>query len=1176
MPDNNWTTAQREAIVGKAKAILVSASAGSGKTAVLTHRVLNKITDPDNPADISRMLIVTFSKAAAAELRERISQALAEAVAAKPFDSHLKRQYILRQKAKISTIHSFCTDVIRKNFEKVGLSPSVAIIDPTQESLMKQQIADIVIDHYYAGLPGYDDINNFPEFADNFITLQDNNLSEILLSLHESVSSLPQGIEFVADAARKMSGVGRNGIEHSPWGDIFFGYTSECLSYYAKVFSEAYDYFSKTKPFDSRYDPAFFSEWTYAIELLATVGMRDMPAIRETIRNHAPPKLLPVPSAMKNPISEFYCDEKKQFAAFLKNIETTFLSRSKEEIAQSAHSSARFLRKLYCFLKSFDQLFTAEKRKRNLLNFNDLERIAYGLLVDKDGKPTEVARETARSYDELYIDEYQDVNRLQDQIFSAIGAYSSRFMVGDIKQNIYSFRGADPSIFAAYRSDPSIHCIYLQHNFRCDKPIVQFVNLVCGRIFCEVGDTVPYQEADQLVYGKSKGGSLPVEICLIDSEAGNVETRRKEEAAYIAKRISSMIAKGTSPDDICILIRSKKNMAPLLEKSLSAYGIPCKSQVEDNLFHHPEILLIVSILQIIDNPTRDIYLAGALKSPVFNFTLSELTKIRRFSEKGSLYDALKAYTEAENLAKGRYFLEKLEEYRKLAFEPVDRLIWMIYSDLHYLALTSAGDTETEFAAKKSRLLLFYDYARRFESGGFKGLCGFLQYLEDLISADKPMKSPTTGEGSENAVRIMSIHHSKGLQFPVVFLCDTAAAFSDQDTKKNVLIDREIGMALKLSDRTGLVSVNNFMREAESLGIRNRTCDEEVRNLYVALTRAANKLIITGNPKKLYKTLKECTLFKETGFPYYFRKHNSFLEWILIATNGKYTPKIVKAPTDDEVVPKRSSPSAPARRMNTKDFLDDVNRYREEFRTRFSFRYPGSGTMIPAKLSVSELYPEILDEYNDSRRDSDRNGENMKKPALIAAEDSTAADRGTATHQFMQFCSFPLLAENGVEEEIGRLTSFGYLDGATAGLVDRKAIRRFLSSPLFDSLKNAGFLKRELRFNVKLPAALFVTEPTLKRSLAEESMLVQGVMDCVFLDEEDRLTIVDYKTDRIPRQYRSDPGAAEEYLIGKHIRQLSYYRLACEKMMCRPADRVLLYSFSLASVIEIPRDRFIVG
>lgn len=1176
MSNRKWTEAQLDAITRNGRNILVSAAAGSGKTAVLTKRIITKLIDENEPADISRMLIVTFTKAAANELKERISTAINEELAKNPSNKRLQKQLVLLDKAKIMTIHSFCYDLIKQNFDKLGMAPSATVSDSIQTSLLMKQVAETIIDSYYSALPEYDDIEDFISFADNFITLKDDNLSNIFLSVYNKILSFPRGIEHLADTVAEFDKILKGNIYSSVWGNIVIERLKDILSYYKVVFSDAVDYFNDGDLFQEKYLPSFEYELNYSKKLLSLLCSEDINEIKNVFSEHSAVPLKQLKSEFQTAQCLFYRDARKNFEKELAKFAENYFSQSDEIIKKTALKSKDYVNKLYLFLKSFDKRYRYEKKKRNILDFSDLERLTFNLLTDSNGKPNEFSRSISLAYDEIYIDEYQDVNSLQDMIFTAISGNSSRFMVGDIKQSIYGFRGAEPSLFASYRKNENVDKIYLSHNFRCDKSIIDFVNLVCGKLFLSAGKTVPYDKSDELIYGKDNGENHQIEIGLIDSGKSKAQEKRELEANFVASKINKLINEGAcKPKDICILLRSARSCAEFYETSLKKLNIPCKNQLQKELFENPEILLVMNLLNIIDNPTRDIYLAGALKSPVFNFSLDDLVLIRNYTPSGSLFSALKKYTSDFDFEKGKAFLSKLKYYRSMASQPVDKLIWFLYRDTLIFSLATGGNDSSNANEKKHNLLMFYEYARNFEKGEYKGLYRFIQYLNDILQSGAGIEAPPSLNESDNYVRIMTIHQSKGLEFHTVFLCDCASDFSDSDLKEKILIDKNLGTTLKLADDSGLATYDTVMRKAEALGLKMKNLDEETRVLYVAMTRAVHRLIITAalpEPKSFVERCAYYAKYQDIANGFVVKNAANYIEWIIMSSVDFCHPEII-IPSEklDEKIENESSVLLNDLKNEDKHDSSKINNLVSEFSNRFDFVYPHIASKIPSKLSVSELYPSVLDENDDSLK-LNISENNMHVPNFIRDMTKNAAAIGTATHQFMQFCDYSLMSKNGIEEEISRLLKNGYIDSHTAELIERKSIVGFLSSEIFEKLKKASLIRREFRFNVRLPASIFTVDKTNKETLKSETVLVQGIMDCVFIDSDGYLSILDYKTDRIPYEYKAS-NTAEQYLIDRHFNQLSYYKLACELTMCRKVDKVLIYSFDLQKTIEIPKEMF---
>lgn len=1174
-----WTKEQEVAIDDRSSDILVSAAAGSGKTAVLTERLIRKITDPDSPIDVSRILVVTFTEDAANELKVRIRDAINAAMAEHPTSKHLKRQYLMLPSAKISTIHGFCLDLIKSNYEVLGLTPKLRVADDGQNSLMMQQVADAVIDGYYSSLPEYTDIENFVEFADNFITLQDTSLTTGLIKIYKKLQSYPDGIDFLTRSEADYD-VASSDISSSIWCKPLLTHVKNTLTYYLTILDEACVEISKYSDISSVYLPAFDSSIDGIKVVLNAVETGNYETVCEKI-NSVTFKSMGYKKGYDDDDTLTYCKKlRSEFSTAFKELKTDYFSFSPEALSTSAEKTKDYISKFHKLLSSFHSRFSYEKRKRGIIDFNDMERMAYSLLVAQDGSYTALASEIGQRFDEVCIDEYQDVNSLQDGIFKSITRSTNRFMVGDIKQSIYGFRGAEPKIFADYRLDKDVKLISLTHNFRSDKPVIDFSNEICGNLFTKYGKTVPYNDSDELYFAKDTVEKQDPEIVIISDEnavEAEVDVSRDEadssdeceikaEALYVAKRINDLVESGVSPSDIAILLRSAKSEAKSFEEALALYGIQSKNKEQKDLFSNAEVALLMCLLSVIDNPSRDIYLAGALKSPLYNVTLSELAEIRNYSEKATLYEALIRYTNDFSFKKGEFFLKKLDEYRKLASYPVDRLIWHIYCDSGLLAYAS----ENKLSSKggKANLMRLYEKARTFESGTFKGLYNFIRYINDSLNSNKLITSPSTSE-DEGIVQIMTIHKSKGLQFKYVFICGTARKFNTNDESADIIIDKNIGTALKLSDESGLATVDTFYRRVSALEIRRKSFEEEIRVLYVALTRAKSKLVIVATVKDADK-LKELTKIKKytaLADGYVYTRNKNFISWILLSEDS-VDPTFINA---SDILPNARNDENEITADG--DILNEakISELTREFTSRFAFKYPSDeASRIPAKLSVSELYPTILDDYDDSEKISEKKKPKMRVPRFIDENDSRGAKIGTATHQFMQFCDFDLLERNGIDAEITRMTDLGFLTPSVASIVNKYAVKRFVESELFGALKNAKTINRELRFNVHLNASSFTEHKD--EMLKNETVLVQGVIDCIYESADGKTVLLDYKTDSVPKDMSASE--AEAMLIERHLTQLSYYAAACKTIIGKNVDKVIIYSFALGKSIEIPRDELI--
>mgnify|MGYP004597404927 CR=1 FL=1 len=1192
MSTRKWTDDQLQAISESSDTMLVSAAAGSGKTSVLTERIIRKVTDSTNPVDITRLLVVTYTEAAAAEMKERISAALTKAMALDPKNKRLQKQYLLLPGAHISTIHGFCLDVIRKNFNLLNIGASSKVQSAEQSEIQRKTIMESIIDEYYDKAPEESDIPDFAMYVDNFVTISDDKLSDILLNIYLSTMSLPEGIGFLKTASDSLKHCLDGDLFDTPFGKPIILELKEMFEHYKKVFMQAIEYIGENPEFE-KYLVSFKADSDFCDLVLNELKNPDYSSLRSTLSSFSPVTLARIKSELLSDEIVYYKELRKKFSPSVKELLKAYFCYTTEQISEMAKKSAEFVDMTYLLLSAFEKKYSEEKRARGLLDFNDLEHMAYSLLVSKDKEPTVTATETADSFDEIYIDEYQDVNRLQDDIFKAIAAAksTSRFLVGDVKQSIYAFRGSEPALFSGYRKNPNVKTIFLRHNFRSENTILSFVNAVCGYLFRISSDEINYQDEDDLVSGKEIREAEKVEIAIVsaakendsrdsnenDSDKSEDFEKNELEADFVARRAAKLIKQGYRPKDIAVLLRSPKSTAAVYENAFKRYGIPCCNEDAQSLFENPEVLVVMCILNCIDNPCRDIYLAGALKSPIFGVTVDELITIRHYTPDGFLYDALRAYTSDTGFAKGKRFLSTLEKYRKMASEPVDKLIWYIYTDSEIMSLLRAneGVKADLVELKRSNLMLLYDIARKFERDSYRGLFSFINYINDMLEGKAKINTASSFTDSSDAVRILSIHKSKGLEFPVCFLCGASKRFNQEDIKKKIQMDTGIGIALTLPDDTGFASCDTIFRKALQLSSKRKLLAEEKRVLYVALTRPIEKLIIVAETNSDPEKLIENARFRaKLGSEYLINKSLTQIEWILTSLfasdyNG-FDLYIDNAETFDKGDKQKSDVD----QIEYDEGL--INEYEKILNERFTFEYPYRISKdIPAKLAVSDLTPSILDDREETVDLNERPGESIKskeeykKPQFLEEARANAAERGTATHVFMQFCDFERLKCSGFDSELERLIDMKFIPKRYADLIERSSIKRFISSELFSEILSAKHIYRETRFNISLPASDFTQNEDSKSALLNESVLVQGVIDCITEANDGTVSVIDYKTDYFSREDISS-GKAEEELIRRHSTQLSYYARACEQLLLKKVDRLCIYSFALGKTVEIKR------
>ncbi len=1182
-----WTPEQLAAISLKDRTLLVSAAAGSGKTAVLTERIIKKLTDKDSPADISRFLIVTFTKAAASELKTRISKAISSAISADPSNKHLSRQLLLLGSAKICTIHSFCLDVIKKNLQALDLPKGISVSNDAEMLLHSREIMEEIIDEAFSGIFEESlEIPNFEAFMDIFARGgSDSDVADTFLKIYNRLMSYPEGTEFLREWAEILKNDAENSFFASKHGKIITENLSEQAEYllirYNLIFNEIRD---NDEIAFSKYAPILSDEISLLSSLHGCLSTFRADLAKKHVASYES-RNLPVltPKGYKSAYTPSVQEIRKNLKVLINDTLIPLLNADQEEIGKQTLMTAEAVDALYRLLTAFDLRFRREKLKLLKVDYNDLERYTYALLI-KDGKPTEIAREVSESYDEIYIDEYQDTNFVQDMIFTAIARDDNRFMVGDIKQSIYGFRGAAPENFARYRdsyelydenknpSDTKPTTVFLANNVRCDNSSVDFCNRIFSRLFTNNSGRIKYYPHDDLVCSKlgGKENTVPAKIILAKSPSKDEEGIT--EADIIAKEISHLLkhekkkdGSSIKPSDIAILVRAKDSSVEIEEK-LNALGIGTSNNVATEFFENPEILLMMALLNTIDNPQRDIFLAGTLKSPIFKFTLDELVKVRASSKSRTLYGALIEYTEKTGFEKGKYFLEKLSYFRQITTGTrIDRLIWKLYQecDMFRIVANNHSPDETPLSAREN-LMLLYKYARGFENNSFKGLNAFISYVDDIIAKKTQLPENNSGSESAETVKLMTIHHSKGLEFPVVFLASTHKNIRPKNSNAfPVLLDKHAGVSVDLPDPLKISNIHTLHKTALSIKINENEYEEAMRVLYVALTRARERLYVTGNFKEPEKEIEKAHANADNLCKFVIMRNTSFMQLILTTLfdsgEGDYEYSVVDEIEQGEKVD------------TSKREIVDGEEIFKAIRENLSFTYPYiHARNVPAKLSVSDLSPDALDVTEDEDEEKLRERLDETVPAfMLESKKVTGADKGTANHVFMQFCDFASVEANGVENEIIRLLDRHFIPMATAELIDRKKVAEFFESDLYKRIiKSSVSIKREFRFNVQLPASEFTQRTELKSILDGEKLFVQGIIDCFTQNTDGTYTLIDYKTDRIPPELLENTEEAEKMIANRHRTQLSYYKRALELLSKKKVSRVYIYSFGLGHEIDV--------
>ena len=1192
---NTWnpTKQQTQAVETRGKTLLISAAAGSGKTATLTERIVQKLMDDNSPANISKMLIVTFTRMSAADLKRKISNAISKKLAENPTNQHLSKQLVLLESAHICTIDSFYLDIVRSNFQRLGLPSNFRLADEGEMALLRKSVMDEIIENYYDANAQNDD--GFLSFVENFTSAkQSDTLSDIFLALENKLCSKTEGTHAILSFANEMTNESQIDFFESRQGKIIYDYILNGTNNYYQAMSQCCDIIAANEKASASYLAVFSYEKEFLGNLLELLKEKKYNLVREYSLTFNKQRL----GTLKK---EFQTDKilhckaiRDEECSFIKAINEKYFSFDNDNIKETMLKTANILRSLHSVLSEFQKAVLEEKIKRKAFEFDDIRHFAYQLLTDENGNASDIALSYREQFDEIYVDEYQDVDAMQDSIFRLISKPNNRFMVGDIKQSIYSFRGADPDVFAGYKkSFPSLDnaansdnaLIFMSNNFRCDENVIKFTNQIFSFLFGHCGESIEYTLDDNLIFSKvEEGRILPspkVNLTVITADETAIEDDTEEEektdinpeAIWIANEIKRLIkyeykADGTKiePRDIAIIMRST-TPAGDITRALEMLNIPCSDNSKYDLFETPDVLLMLSLLSSIDNPHKDIPLAATLYSPIFAYTMDELITIRTAAEpKMSLFEALRDYTGDNQtiIDKNCYFMDKLVKYRSLATcLAVDKLLNQIYRDLSIMSLDGANP---------DNLTRLYEMARRFESGSFKGLNNFISYINELIE-NKKVPSLTYEDADTNAVQMITAHKSKGLEFPVCFICNTQSAFSNEDTKPNLLYHSRAGIGLKLAYEGGMARLNTPMREAVALEIANAQIEEEMRILYVALTRARERLYITAHTRSRLEKLEEnSALTSKFASDFKIKKCKNWLAMILAAIyplkNGEsftFTAFEKDAVSINEAL----------------DIIDESNYVESEVITNeqislikenMEFKYPHSHlNRLPAKLSVSKLTPTVLDDMDNDAATL----ESFDEAKILEIEEffeskskTTSADRGTATHLFLQFCDFNNAEQNGVKAELSRLVEKKFIVPQVADLINLKQIEKFFESDFYSTLKNAKKTYREQRFNILLPASHFTQDEEFKSEIEKEEILVQGVIDLFFEDENGRIILCDYKTDYLTPEELKNEALVIEKMKVRHGKQLEYYAMAIERFLGKAPDKILIYSLPFSEAVEI--------
>lgn len=1165
-----WTDAQKQAIEARNGTVLVSAAAGSGKTAVLVERVIQYISDSENPVDVEKLLVVTFTKAAASEMKERLSKRLSEMIREQPGNSYLRRQKMYLPNASISTMDSFCGKLVKENFEKAGILPDYKMLSDAEHEIMKREVVGEVLEEIY-NLPE-EETRDFLQLFTN--GRNDENLIQSIFSLYDFAMASQNPFQWVEKCFEDYYNA--LPLKLTKWGKNSLERLCELLCFIRNKMQSIID----DAPEATNLSVFVHGELSPLVEIIdkilsnnESLSWDQIKELTDSLALNRWPRLpkeeaeLPVSYELKQRRDSL----KKQFSSA-----QAILGCSEDEYMDDI----TYLRPVISVLKQCTERFMALLRERkdesNTYYFSDILHLALGILVsfNPDGtyEKTPLAKELSDNFAEILIDEFQDTNEAQDALFSVLSKNNSnKFMVGDVKQSIYRFRQAMPEIFMGYKNSFNSYksnnypaTISLDRNFRSRKGVVEGINYFFDYLMTEKSCGIEYRQDERLVYSgdyeESNETDTYFNIVDTDKTKGpDIEA----EARYIGNKIKELVSskmtvgkKGEERpvkySDICILLRAVKNKANVFARELNKMNIPVYYQKQGGFFESKEIVTMISMLKVIDNPVQDVPLVSVILSPLFSFTEDDLARYRCDCRKGSFYNVLKSQYEKDEKVKD--FLDFLSLLRTLAVTmDIGSLIRRVLELTAYDSMVCAMDNGEK---RVMNLEMLISYAENFEAQGGSGLSGFIRYLDKINKNNQDLEGANEISESDNVVRIMSIHKSKGLEFPVVFVANLSASFSVADYSK-IKVHKKLGIGISRY----FPELNKEFHTQPYVTIKQANKSEEIaelmRVLYVAMTRAKEKLYLVGSLNNWSKKAEEMYYAYYSDWlnceaPLYLM--NSFMQWILLSLSGHpdcNTGDFIKS---DSVMPRDQAPhinflvaekpdEVQENDKTTEDYAPD-EALLTEIAQKLSYEYPyASISALPVKYAASSLDSEETLKYLAT-----------ENPAFSGAGELTPAQRGTLTHRFMELCDFDRASQD-LEAEVSRLIETGGFTKQEANAVNRDKIKDFFRSQLYSRISCAQSFAREREFSMTLPLKTLFPELS---NVKDENVMVQGVIDGLIINGNCG-EIVDYKTDKV---------SCEEELVERYLRQMRMYKYAAKECFGLEDVNVTLYSFYLSKEISV--------
>lgn len=1217
--------------------VLVSAAAGSGKTAVLVERILRLISDAENCVDIDRLLVVTFTNAAAAEMRERIHGAILKKLEEDPDNAGLQRQAVLVHHAQITTIDSFCRFILSNHFQEIDLDPGFVVGDPGKMRLMEKEAMNRIMEAAYEGKEPYDGFHeDFVNLADVFSRKgRDTAVEEMVDKIYHFVMSLPFPEKWLHQALQDYEIQETEEFSHNPMIEEIVTIVSQKLQRMVRLYGEMIG-ICKQADGPEGYLSAFEKEceqiqnaaraenYELLKERVAGIGFDRLPAIRKGQCDED----------KKEQVKQLRERIRKRIAA----CRETYFFDTLEAIGEDMQKTGRLLKPLVYLTLQFMEQFAADKAKENVIDFSDMEHFALKILVDEEGNPTDTAKWYQDYYAQVMIDEYQDSNEVQEVLLSSVsrehGEAPDRFMVGDMKQSIYKFRMARPEIFLEkyhrYEAQGRENVrIDLKKNFRSRKEIIDLVNHVFYPLMGQEIGGIVYNE-DAALYagadypeeepaGKEELTAFAPELLIYEKSNGEKDgaalSKNEGEAYMIADKIKELLREGCVTDretgklrpvtyeDIVILVRSTSGLLESLQEVLKKEGIPVSVPSRTGYFSATEIQTLLKLLEVLVNPGRDIPLAAVLKSPLYGFSdeeLAQISMVETKEEESSLYEKVKL----SGVEKTETFVKELCRYRKMAkTESVHDLLYLVIREHRYLEYVSALPAG---GVRRANVEMLLEKTVDYEKLQIHGLFGFLQYMKQLEKYEVDYGEGTDENSSQ--VRLMTIHKSKGLEFPVCFVAGLSKNFNRRDLTGSLLLHTDMGIGMEYRSRELRVKRKTLKQRMVAERMKTEELGEELRVLYVALTRAKEKLIMTGVSDVFEKAVSECASLNGGQFllPVEDRKveselileSNSYLKLLMHAfclykdaphklpvvsiyheedlqretVKGQFERKVLKEAlrklvlAAEKAVETEEAEQTENGGQSKETEGNEKRRKQITLKQKISFPYPHKELKgLYTKTSVSELKLAALHEDEQTLVEFETEQEQSVIPLFMQEERKAGgATRGTAYHRLMELLDFKeFAAAKGCEEKKSLLKRQreeillkGKMEEEDIALISMEKVEAFLESDLAMEMAEAdrkGMLFKEQPFVMAIPARR--VNPDFPE---KETMLIQGIIDAYY-EKQGEIYLMDYKTDRVNKK---------EDLIQRYQTQLDYYKEALEKLTGKTVAGIYIYSYHFLASIAL--------